>query len=266
MKVFTPTRSFLIFAVMWASSLQAMPEHNPVPGGIAILNIGEADAATYEGKPVMITTADSDNLAIIGIPLSAAAGTHKITTGDGAISFEVKPKEYEVQRLTIENKRKVNPYAEDMDRTITERREMDGVFNSFSAVETVDLTFEPPTEGIMSSSFGLRRILNDQPRSPHSGMDIAAPEGTNILAPAAGVVAATGDYFFNGNTVLVDHGQGLVTMYCHMSRIDVEPGQRVDRGELLGLVGQTGRVTGAHLHWSVSLNNARVDPALFLSD
>lgn len=107
-------------------------------------------------------------------------------------------------------------------------------------------------------------FFNGEERAPHSGLDIPAPVGQKVIAPADGIVVQTGNYFFNGNTIMIDHGQRLISMYCHLSKIDVEKGQAIRQGQLIGLVGKTGRVTGAHLHWGMSLNNARVDPQLFL--
>ena len=179
-----------------------------------------------------------------------------------AISFEVSPKTYETEHLTIPNQRKVNPLPMDYDRIGAERKEMNRVFQSFTT-RTLPEQWQSPLSGRYSSSFGKRRVLNGQPRSPHSGLDIAAPEGTPVESIAAGRVAAVADYFFNGQTVMVDHGQGLISMYCHLSEIEVALGEGVTPDSIVGKVGKTGRVTGAHLHLSVSLNNARVDPLLF---
>lgn len=256
-------------------SALALPENQPVPGGVAVVPLSTSSAsdsashsasysASYLDRPVMVIERDNQHFAVVGIPLSANTGKHQLVTDKGTVTFEVIPKTYAEQRLTIKNRRKVNPYAEDMDRIRAERAEMDAIFESFTANNEIELNFKRPAEGVVSSIFGLKRFLNDQPRSPHSGLDIAAPEGAPIIAPAPAKVVAVGDYFFNGNTVMLDHGQGLITMYCHMSRISVEVGQMVSSGTVIGAVGETGRVTGAHLHWGVSLNDVRVDPALFL--
>jgi murein DD-endopeptidase MepM/ murein hydrolase activator NlpD len=207
---------------------------------------------------------------VIGLPLGTRPGTHSLTlrTRDGRqtnVAFQVNDKQYQTQHLTIKDKRKVNPEKRDMQRIGREQQRIKSALANWDPHSPESLRFELPVEAPMSSPFGLRRFFNEQPRKPHSGLDLAAAAGTPVRAPAAGRISDTGDFFFNGNTVFIDHGQGLVTMYCHLSRIDVKTGQRVQAGEVIGAVGQTGRVTGPHLHWSVSLNDARVDPALFLN-
>ncbi|MEQ8955244.1 MAG: M23 family metallopeptidase, partial [Gammaproteobacteria bacterium] len=225
----------------------------------------------YRDERIMLAEYRGEQYAIIGIPLGATPGPEQFSLdyADGrreTLQFSIEDKQYVEQRLTITNQRQVNPNAEDMVRINRESSEMNRAFSSWNESLTPVFVMEPPVAGPRSSSFGLRRFFNEQPRSPHSGMDIAAPEGTPIYAPAPGVIVATGNYFFNGNTIIVDHGHGLISLYCHMNTIDVELGRQVATGEQIGRVGQTGRVTGPHLHWSINLNNTRVDPQLFLAD
>jgi len=121
--------------------------------------------------------------------------------------------------------------------------------------------FQKPLTGRVSAGFGERRFFNNVPRAPHTGLDIAAPQGTPVLVPQAGLVVLADELFYSGNTVVLDHGCGLFSYYGHLSRIEVQAGAMVRRGQVLGLVGATGRVTGPHLHWTVRLGPARVDPA-----
>ena len=276
MKFLIKAAFFVAVTSLWSAHSQALPKHDPVPGGVAIVAVPSATStAHFKDRPVMLLTSDNKKYAVIGLSLKTKSGSYPLNlsyeqsqtaeNNPSELSFDVKNKDYEEQRLTIKNKRKVNPYKRDMDRIIRERDEMNLVFRSFNDAKQPAVDFVLPAEGPISSPFGLKRFFNDQPRNPHSGLDIAAPSGAAILAPAAGTVTALGNYFFNGNTVLLDHGQGLISMYCHMSEIDVAIGDTLTPGDMIGKVGQTGRVTGPHLHWSVSLNNARVDPNLFLS-
>ncbi len=259
-----------LFLMSKVVSAQPLPRTESVPGGIAIvpLSSNERPKAYYNDRPVMVLGEPQNWLAIVGIPLSAEPGTHRLkinNSGDEYIhSFKVTQKEYETQYLTIKNKRQVNPTPADMERINKEKELIWKAKTTWRDTEAVMLELSLPVEGPYSSPFGLRRFFNDQPRRPHSGLDIAAAEGTPITAAADGRIVNTGDYFFNGNTVFIDHGQGMITMYCHMNSTAVEGGQDIRRGELIGTVGQTGRVTGAHLHWSVILNWTMVDPELFL--
>jgi murein DD-endopeptidase MepM/ murein hydrolase activator NlpD len=164
----------------------------------------------------------------------------------------------------VKNKKYVTPDEAQLERIGRERKIIDSALGNWRDVDVDGVALATPVDGRRSSSFGLRRFFNDQPRSPHKGMDIAASEGTAIVAPGTGVVTATGDYFFNGKTVIIDHGQGFVTMYCHLSTINVDEGQPVETGEPIGAVGATGRVTGPHLHFGTYLNGTAVDPALLL--
>jgi murein DD-endopeptidase MepM/ murein hydrolase activator NlpD len=248
-------------------------DQTPVPGGIAAIHLpADVDPATvrYLERRVLVTREADRAIAVVGLALGAKPGTHYLsarTRGDKPVklSFQVSDKAYETQHITIKDKRKVNPEKRDLERISREQQQIKAALRNWSDTDTVPLEFLKPVDGPTSSPFGLRRFFNEQPRKPHSGLDIAAPEGTPIRAPAPGTIINTGDYFFNGNTVFIDHGQGLITMYCHMHRIDVETGQRVAAGEVIGAVGMTGRVTGPHLHWGVSLNDSRVDPLLFMT-
>ena len=264
---------YLLFLSMLLSggALHAapLPQAEPVPGGVAVVPLGPdtgpAPRATFEGDRVVVLKDERKWLAVVGIPLNAKPGSYAVRAGGRKLSFTVRDKRYREQRVTIKNRRKVDPTALDMKRIRRESKVIHAALRAWHASSSVPLRFDLPVLGPVSSPFGLRRIFNGEPRAPHSGIDIAVPAGTPIRAPAAGRVAATGDFFFDGNMVMLDHGQGLVTMYAHMEKILVKKGQRVARGEVIGLVGRTGRATGPHLHWGVSLNNARVDPTLFLS-
>ena len=244
------------------------PEQRTVPGGVAWVDLGAAatrpEVRTGE-VPVLVVGDSTRWTALAGIPLSATPGAKSLTVNGatGAASYTVKPMKYAEQRLKVAPG-KVDLSPADLARYERERTHQAQVIATYSTSLPASLRLRAPVPGPQSSSFGLRRVFNGQSRNPHSGMDIAAATGTPVVAPAAGRVIDAGDYFFNGKTVWLDHGAGLLTMYCHLSDISVKVGDELAVGQTLGAVGATGRVTGPHLHWSVSLNRAMVDPALFL--
>ena len=254
-----------------AAADAAWPQARPAPGGVAQVALGasaERPAASLAGVPVMVVGTPAGWTALVGVALGAAPGEAHLqvqrgTAAAAAVAYSIQPHRYAEQRLTVAPGQ-VDLSADNLARHQRERKHQAEVIATFSEPVPAALRMRPPVAGPRSSSFGLRRIFNGQPRSPHSGMDIAAPSGTPVGAPLAGRVIDTGDYFFNGRTVWIDHGAGLLSMLCHLSRTDVQVGDALQAGDAVGAVGATGRVTGPHLHWSVSLNRAMVDPALFL--
>ncbi len=268
--------TFVLTTALTTHAAQAidLPREHRVPGGIATVPLGasvEPPSVRFNDQPVLVVKDGAQWTAVLGIGLAATPGPATLqvqrsgAAGDNeALRFEIAPFRYAEQRLKVAPG-KVDLSKADLARYERERVHLAAVAATFSTTPPATLRLLQPTPGVRSSSFGLRRVFNGQSRNPHSGMDIAAATGTPVIAAAAGRVIDTGDYFFNGNTVWIDHGAGLLTMYCHLSAIDVKPGDAVSAGDRIGAVGATGRVTGAHLHWSVSLNRTMVDPGLFLT-
>lgn len=192
----------------------------------------------------------------------AGGGKARILTASVELVRVKRP----VERLTLDPAM-VDPPDFELPRIARERARTRQALGLASAQRLWALPFSHPVPGELSSMYGIGRILNGEPRSPHRGLDLEAETGQPVSAAADGVVALTGGFYYAGNCVYLDHGQGLVTMYFHLSEVRVEPGQRVARGQVLGLAGDTGRSTRSHLHFGVSALGRLVDPApLFLYD
>jgi murein DD-endopeptidase MepM/ murein hydrolase activator NlpD len=263
---------FLIALMSVVNTSHALPETDAVPGGVVVLPLGQSEKppeVLFKKRKIMVIQDQQQWFAVVGLPLSTQVGTHHITlrkpgVSSQKIAFNVSTKQYPEQHITIKNKRMVNPNQYDMKKIGQDRKRIKNALKHWQDTQDIQLDFIKPVQGPYSSAFGLRRFFNKQARKPHSGLDIAASQGTQIKAPSAGTIIEVGDYFFNGNTVFIDHGQGLISMYCHLDSSLVKKGQAIQQGEVFATVGKTGRVTGPHLHWAVSLNNTMVDPSLFM--
>lgn len=263
----------LIMACLSGGTLAA-PQQSIVPGGIVMVPLPAdlpADVSAYFGAhPVFVDTAATGaRRLIIGIPLSTEPGVARVlvksSKGQQTLDFTIGSKSYPEQHITLPpGDRHINPGPDELARYAREAREQQAVYQTFSENGTDWPDFVMPTAGALTETFGLKRFFNGEARAPHLGMDIPAPEGQAVMAPARGVVVQTGDYFFNGRTVMIDHGHGLISMLCHLSKVTTKTGDKVRQGDVIGRVGHTGRATGPHLHWTVSLNNARIDPLLVL--
>lgn len=211
--------------------------------------------------------AAGEYLGLVGIDMMDAPGTHELVVEVASpdrsrrLSYNilVVKERFPVQRLTLP-KDKVDLDKKTLVRVRAEQRRVRHALTAVTDKRLWRGGFVKPLEGDVSGAFGRKRLINGQPRSPHSGEDISAPEGTDVLATNSGVVRLTVDHFFSGKGVFIDHGLGLHSMYFHLSEVLVREGQVVRRGQPIGRVGASGRATGPHLHWGVRMNGARVNP------
>jgi murein DD-endopeptidase MepM/ murein hydrolase activator NlpD len=209
---------------------------------------------------------------LVGIDLDVAPRTYTVDIVGTANESELKgthrlvitPRQFRTRKLTVDPAF-VNPPADAVERINREAAELNDLWSHSEATKLWTGAFERPVPEEANSAFGTRSILNGEPRSPHSGADFNSPTGTPIKAPNAGRVVLAGDRYFTGNTVMIDHGLTLFSLFAHLSEIDVRVGDTVAAGDVIGKVGATGRVTGPHLHWSVRINGARVDPLSLLA-
>lgn len=270
----------LIGALNFANASHATPvtaHAHGVPGGIAKITLPDSvtmPEVRYDGHRVLVLKGEQHQQwqAVVGIPLETQPGQHTIKVKDPKhqqyiqeLPFTVHDKKYPEEWLTIKQQRYVTPDKQQLARISEESARLKAAYAKFDPIPLDTIDMEAPAKGRFSSPFGLKRFFNKQPRNPHSGLDIAAKAGTPVHAALGGKVIVTGNFYFNGNTVVIDHGQGLKSVYCHLQEMTTTPGSKLQQGDLIGKVGMTGRVTGPHLHWTVILNNTKVDPKAFLS-
>lgn len=267
-------RHSLLFTLLLLQATLAwsLPHHLPAPGGVAVLPLatdGETPKAFFNDKPQPVVQEKGRWYALVGIPLDTAVGVSEIRvqlgTHETLLPFEVKARHYPTQNLRIPDKRMVTPLPETEARIAAEQARIAEMKLLFSAAAP-DTAFLLPAQGRRSARFGVRRVLNGEPRSPHAGLDVAVGTGSTVRAASSGTVLAVEDFYFTGGTVVIDHGQGVLTLYAHLSRMDVTAGQVLKRGETIGASGVSGRATGPHLHWVVVLGGTSVDPELFLPE
>lgn len=226
-------------------------------------------SVTRDGEKVWTVKRGAYWVAVVGLPISSAPGEHSvIVTRNGVqegIPFEVLDKRYPVQHVTLKDKAMVEPPPAVIARIDAESAHIKSVRSHWRETLDTDAAFTLPAKGRLSGRYGGSRVLNGKPRSPHVGLDVAVMTGTPVLAPSDGVILDTGDYYFCGKAMFVDHGNGLISMFCHLSDYIVKAGDTVKKGQAVARSGATGRATGPHLHWSVYLNGVSVEPELFVA-
>jgi len=250
----------------------ALPWSAAIPGGFAVVDLGPDESAPivrFNGERVLVSGNRDGWFALIGIPLDSKPGLappvfiNRASGKSGLAYFTIAERRYDSESLMVKSGW-VDLTETEAARCEAERKHLEQVLRIYSEPAPASLLLAPPCRGNASSTFGLSRFFNGQPRNPHTGMDIAAPVDTSVVAAGHGQIIDIGEYFLLGRTVMINHGRGFMTLYAHLSEIAVKSRKRVKPGQSIGKVGITGRVTGPHLHFAVYLNTAAIDPRFFL--
>lgn len=259
---------FLLFVAVTATPAGArLSLSGPlVQGGLVTGKSDSGVKVTIDGAPVRVS---EEGYFLIGFDRDHGAVSQvKVVYPDGRIesrTLKIKKRDYDIQRIDGLPKRKVTPEKIDYERI---RREMEAIKQARKQDDPRTDFLQGwiwPVEGPISGVYGSQRVLNGKPRRPHYGVDIAAPVGTPVKAPADGIVTLVHpDMFYSGATLVLDHGHKLSSSFLHLNRTLVKVGDRIHKGDIIAEVGATGRVTGAHLDWRMNLRNARIDPQLLV--
>ena len=262
----------VVFAVTTAQSLTVTHTARAIrPGEVVVLTVRGATAPisvhAFGSDWPAFAAGDHSSRVLIGIDLGTKPGHYDVavTSGESRTSYPlvVSARQFPTRRLSVDPAL-VNPPPEAQERIDRESRELAAIWQASPAERLWHAAFVRPVPDAANSAFGTHSIFNGEPKSQHAGADFLSPSGRPVRAPNAGRVVIAGDRYFSGNTVVIDHGQGLFSLLAHLSAIDVKPGDLVAAGAVVGKVGATGRVTGPHLHWAVRLHGARVDPLSLL--
>ena len=247
--------ALLVILVLFSYQLNANEISGTSGDVIAVMtDEGEVNALSYKYN--------QSEYLILGLPYVYQTSVKKI----GDIDVEVRYKNFGESRITIKDLSKVDLNQEDRERANAEALLISAALQSYDKTISPSFNFKNPVIGIISSRYGKKRYINEKPRSPHLALDIAANLGVAVSAPLKGRVILTGNFFYTGNTIILDHGFGLISSYSHLDSSIVKENEMIQQGELIGTVGETGRVTEPHLHWTVYLNKEKINPEALLKD
>ena len=249
---------FFKYIILFSLSLNLLSENIGQPGELFAIKV---DINNFDETTSFIKINDSFYKLV---PLSYLKQGEYVEFNNSRIF--IQKKDFGESRITITNNALVNLSDQDRERTINESSIIKKALQSYSKEMIPKFDFINPVQGIISSRYGKKRFINDSPRSPHLALDIAAPEGTTVFAPEDGKIILIGNFFYSGNFIVIDHGRGLISSYSHLSSVSVSEGDILNKGQKIGEVGSTGRVTGPHLHWTVYYEKIRINPESLIKD